>query len=452
MAVGWKAIPHKERLVDHGPSSLREYAVDILEHGIRAADPYAATEDLIHVDGDRLRIGPLSYHAREFERMYVIGAGKATQPIAMRLEECLGGRIDDGVVVLKRGESHQLQKIRVLEAAHPVPDDASFVGGQELMRLARSAGQKDIVFCVFTGGSSSLAIWPAGSITVPGKQQLNRALLECGASIREINAVRKHVSRIKGGWLGNQVFPATLINLTASDVVGDPVDYITDLTVPDTSTFQDAWATMDKYDLWGRVPSSVSNWLNRGPEIETPKGYTGEFHTIITVPCDAAAKAALSRAKLLGCVPHLLGTNIEGESREQAAAFIAVAREMLKDSPRGERHVVIGSGETVVTIAGERGEGGPNQEFALSAALELEGMQDVALASVGTDGTDGPTDAAGGLVDGKTLGRAVEAGLDPLRSLLLHDAGRLLEVTGDLIVTGPTGTNVNDLIVLLMDL
>jgi glycerate 2-kinase len=436
---GWWEIQNRARLMDHGPEAMRAVAVDIIEHGIHAADPYTATMNLLKLQGDHLCVGSLEYDLRDWKHIYVVGTGKATQPIALALEEVLGGRITDGLVVLKRGAPRRLRRIRIIEAAHPVPDENSYRGAQEMVRLARRAGQGDLVFAAITGGSSALLVWPADGISLADKQALNQILLTCGASIREINAVRKHASCVKGGRLATEIFPAELINLTVSDVTGDPLDYITGPTVPDTSTYQDAWRVLDKYNLWERVPASVRAHLERGPEIESPKHFTHPYHSFIVVPGDAACLGAARRAEALGYPSHILTTEMEGESHDEAIAFVDVARAF--EAPCA----LIAGGETIVTIHGECGEGGSNQEFALSAALAIAGRDDLVVGSVDTDGTDGTTAAAGGLVDGETVGRAAAAGLDAEGCRRMHAAFKLLEATGDLVVTGSTGTNVNDL-------
>ncbi len=416
----------------------------IIEHGIRAADPYAATMDLLKLDGDRLCVGLLEYDLQEWKHIYVVGAGKATQPIALALEEVLGDRITDGLVILKRGEERKLHRIRIIEAAHPVPDEESYRGAQEIVKIARQAGQHDLVFAAITGGSSALLVWPADGISLADKQALNEILLRCGASIREINAVRKHASRVKGGRLAQEIFPAELINLTVSDVTGDPLDYITGPTVPDTSTYKDAWRTLDKYNLWDQMPESVRQHLKRGTEIESPKAFSNRYHTFIVVAGDAACLGAARRSEELGYVSHILTTEMEGESRDAAVAFVDFANDV--EAPCA----IIAGGETTVTIDGGCGEGGSNQEFALSAALAIAGRENVVVASVDTDGTDGPTEAGGGLVDGETVARARAAGFDASEYLRTHSALPLLETTGDLVITGPTGTNVNDLKLLLV--
>jgi glycerate 2-kinase len=417
---------------------LRDAALDIIEWAIRASDPYVATRKLVRREGDRLCVGALEYDLLEWKDIYVIGAGKATQGIALALEEMLGDRLTDGLVVLKQGEPRRLHRIGTVEAAHPIPDENSYAGARQMVEIAHRAGERDLVFAAITGGSSALLVWPPEGISLTDKQALNRTLLDCGASIREINAVRKHVSRIKGGRLAEAIFPAELINLTVSDVIGDALDYITDPTVPDTSTHADAWRVLDKYELWDQIPGSVCRHLRCGPEVESPKAFSHRYHSFVVVPGEAACFGAAQRGKELGYPAWILTAEMDGESCEQAMRFVEAAERI------GSPCVVIASGETVVTLGGEKGRGGPNQEFALSAALAIAGLSDVVVAAVDTDGTDGPTDASGGLVDGETVLRAREAGLDARACLEGHAALDGLQASGDAILTGPTGTNVND--------
>jgi hydroxypyruvate reductase/glycerate 2-kinase len=313
-----------------------------------------------------------------------------------------------------------------------------------VVALARRASRADLVFAAITGGSSALLVRPPKGISLSDKQVLNQILLTCGASIREINAVRKHASLIKGGRLAEEIFPAELINLTVSDVTGDPLDYISGPTVPDTSTYRDAWGVLDRYDLWERVPVSVRSHLRRGSEIESPKVFAHRYHSFIVVPGDAACRGAAQRPEELGYAPHILTTKMEGESHEQALAFVEASNGLTPPA------ALIAGGETIVTIDGVCGEGGSNQEFALCAARAIHGREAVVVASIDTDGTDGPTAAAGGIVDGWTATRAQAAGLDPEEHVHMHSALKLLDATRDLVVTGPTGTNVNDLKLVLV--
>jgi glycerate 2-kinase len=442
----WSQFQNRSALLTHGPIKERELAVDILESGIRAADPYSAMRRFMSRNGEILNLDGTEFDLGSWQRIYVIGAGKATQSLALAVEDVLGDYLTGGLIVVKRGETRELSRIPSMEAAHPVPDEASYKGAQRIAEIASTASADDLVIAAFTGGSSALLAWPPAGISLQDKQELNRILLNSGMSIIEMNNIRKHVSQIKGGWLGMSVFPADLISLTVSDVIGDPVDYITDLTVPDTSTYLDAWKALDKYELWNRIPGAIREYLNRGEEIETPKQYGFPHQTYVSVPCNAACHGAAQRCRELGYETQILTQSMEGESSQQARAFVDAAFEFANQQP-GKLCAILASGETVVTLGDQdHGEGGPNQEFALSAALAIEGRKDVVIASIGTDGTDGPGDACGGLVDGDTIARSRVRGLDPIGLLEQHASQTLLAATGDLVISGPTGTNVNDVI------
>jgi hydroxypyruvate reductase/glycerate 2-kinase len=280
-------------------------------------------------------------------------------------------------------------------------------------------------------------------------------LLASGATIREINAVRKHLSAIKGGRLALSIFPAEIINLTVSDVIGDPLDYITDPTVPDTSTFSDAIHVLEKYDLWDKFPESAIHYLqNATLEVETPKNF-GEFeskvHSFILVKSRVVCDAAAEKAGEQGFKPLILTTALEGESREADIVFAGIAKEVVcNNRPLPPPCAIIACGETTVRIDNEYGQGGPNQEFALSAVSQITSYDKVTVAAVDTDGTDGPTDIAGGLTDSSTISRAKTNNLDVFKHLHEHDASTVLLSTGDAIVTGHTGTNVSDLKMVLI--
>ncbi len=444
-------VLNRSGLVAHGPSHLRVDALDVIEHAIRAADPYEATKRLVRLEGNFLQIEALRFDLHERENIYVLGAGKASQGIALALEEILGERLTDSVVILKRGEVSRLKKTRVVYASHPVPDEGSLQGARELVELARKAGERDLVISVITGGSSALAVLPPQGVSLADTQRLNELLLASGASIREINAVRKHVSLIKGGRLALEVFPAELVVLTVSDVVGDALDYITDLTVPDTSTYLEAWKTLDKYRLWDRLPAPIRDHIQKGIETESPKSFKYNYHPFIVVAGDAAFDGAVARCKELGYAVTLIPKEIEGESTLQARTIVDQAQRLFKVSCKEKPCVLIGRGETIVSISGPSGKGGPNQEFALAAALAIQGLDGIVAASIDLDGTDGPTEFSGAIVDGLTVSRAKEHGFDAGEHLKNHASTELLKVTDDLVFTGPTGTNVNDLMFILMD-
>lgn len=450
-------IKNSEQILDHGNLAVRKAALTIIEHALAQADPYRATRRLVRLDGRMLHVGGLRFDLSPTRRIFVVGAGKATFPIAKALEDILGERIVDGVVICKYGQGGELNRSRLLLAAHPIPDESGFQATQKALDLARRTGPGDIVFGCVTGGSSALMPYPVRGVSLADKKRVNELLLTCGANIIEINAVRKHLSRVKGGRLALAIDPgAHLINLTVSDVIGDPLDYITDPTVPDTSTFEDARQTMSRYDLWRRVPPGVARFLKTaGAGQETPKECDlakRDRNDFILVPGDAACSAAGRKARELGFQVMILSTMFEGESKELGGTFAAVAKEiLLNQRPLRAPCAVIGGGETTVRIMGPgAGAGGPNQEFALGAALGIAGIGEVAVAGLDTDGTDGPTDTAGALVDDRTLSRAQTAGIDLHRYLSRHDVTPVLSRMGDAIVTGATGTNVNDLKLMLL--
>jgi glycerate-2-kinase len=448
----WAGFVNQRELCNHGPVRLREDGLAILERAIRAADPYPVTKALLRLEGKSLAIGNEAYDLRRYGKVWFLGAGKASQAIAVAVEEVLGENLYDGLVVVKRGQPRRVRRIRFHEAAHPIPDEASLAAGQALMSMAASCGPRDLVIAAVTGGSSALAVLPAEGITFSEKQALHRLLVESGATIREINAVRKHTSRIKGGLLAEAIFPAEIINLTVSDVTGDPLDYITDLTVPDTSTYEDAWATLDSYDLWDRVPASVRTHLRRGMEIETPKVLRGRYRTWLVVPGDAARNRAAAAARDLGYEVHVLPSEIEGPSRQTGAEFVRLIDGSAPSKGGGRPGtVIVASGETAVRMGeGARGNGGPNQEFAVSAALAIRGSSDLVVAAVDTDGTDGPTPVCGGMVDGDTVARAESMGIDVTALIDRHASMEVLQAAGDLIISGHTGTNVNSLMMMLV--
>jgi glycerate 2-kinase len=445
------SVLNRDELLIYGPRTLRAHAIDVIESAIRKADPFQVVKQMLELDGDILTIASRRYDLASYNRIFVLGTGKATHRIALALEELLGDRISDGVVVLKHGEVNHLSKIRVLYAGHPIPDEGSLVGGRELLRMARLATERDLVFSTVTGGSSSLSILPTEGISWQDARDLNHLLLASGASIFEINAIRKHISQIKGGRLALEIFPAELINLTVSDVVGDALDYITDLTVPDTSTYQDAWNTLDKYDLWDSLPVSIHSQLRKGAETETPKFFEGNYQTFLLVSGDAAFQAAVQRCVELGYETCQLPQEIEGESQEDARLFVKEAKNCFHKKGGSHPIALVATGESTVTLEATYGSGGPNQEFVLSAALEIQGCEGMVVASIDIDGTDGPTDAAGGIVDSGTTLRAKSAGLDAVKHLRYHDAYAVLQASSDLVYTGPTGTNVNDIMFVLLE-
>jgi len=428
----------------------------IFRSSLEAADPARAVARATALTGETLRAGRRTYHLDEFDRVLVLGAGKASAAMARALERILGRRISAGLINTKYGHLAKLQRIELNECGHPVPDEQGIAGARRIASLAEECGPRDLVFCLISGGASALTPLPAPGITLEEKQATTKALLACGATIHEINAVRKHISGVKGGQLARLAAPATVVSLLLSDVIGDSLDVIgSGPTAPDSSTFASTWAVIGKYGIEDRIPGSVAERFRRGiaGEIaETPKDGDACFRrtqNLIVGSNRLAVDAAAAKARQLGYRPVVLSTFIEGETREIAAMHAAIAREALVSGhPAKPPACFISGGETTVTIRGN-GLGGRNQEFALAAALALDGLAGAAAFSGGTDGTDGPTDAAGAIADGATVERARALGLSASAALAANDSYHFFEALGDLVKTGPTGTNVMDIRLLL---
>lgn len=416
-------------------ATLRRQALRIFQAALRAADPYQAV--LRHFKLPR----------GQFQNVFVIGAGKATAEMARAIERSLegksGARITSGEINVKDGHVAKLRRIQINECGHPVPDQRGVDGARRIAQIASQAGPDDLVICLISGGASALLPLPTRGITLGQKQKTTRLLLRSGATIHELNCVRKHMSAIKGGQLARLAYPATLLTLILSDVIGDDLDVIgSGPTVPDHSTTADARAILEKY----RIPNKLH--LE-----ETPKPGDRIFqktHNVIIGSNALAIDAAAKEARRLGFHALVLSAYVEGEAREVARVHAAIAKEILSSGrPLARPACVISGGETTVTVRGD-GLGGRNQEFALAAAIEIESLRDLLILSAGTDGTDGPTDAAGAIADGATVARAKTLGLDAAAFLRNNDSYHFFEATGDLIKTGPTGTNVADVQLILV--
>jgi len=438
--------------------TLREHCRTIFQAGLKAVDPGAAVGGSVLVQEEILRVGGTAYDLREVDQIFVVGMGKASAAMAQPLEEELGSRISNGVVVVKYGHGLPLHRVRVLEAGHPVPDRAGADGAAEIIRVLGAAGPHDLILCLISGGGSALSPAPASGVSLEDKQAVTRLLLASGATIHEINTVRKHLSRLKGGQLSRHAHPARVISLVLSDVVGDDLDVIASgPTVADPTTFLDAVDALTRRAIRQEVPSSVAAHLQAGLDgrvPETPK--PGEpilerTRNRIVGSNRMALEAAAGKARAMGYRVLTPPGLEEGEARTVAAAHVELAR-AVRDGPSGPPLPVclLTGGEVTVTLSGQ-GKGGRNQEFALAAALEMEGLEDTVLLSAGTDGTDGPTDAAGAMVDPTTVLRGREAGLDPEAFLEKNDSYHFFQALGDLFITGPTRTNVMDLRIVLLD-
>ncbi len=436
---------------------LRKAARQIFDAAVRAVDPGEAIRRHMAREGSRLRVGSETLDLERLRQIVVVGCGKAAAPMAAAVEEILGDRINHGVVVTKYGHVQPTARVRIHEAGHPVPDDAGIVGAQAILQHVRSVGAADLVLVLISGGGSALTPAPVEGITLAEKQALTRALLACGADIREMNTLRKHISRIKGGQLARAAQPARVVALVLSDIVGDPLDAIASgPTVPDPTTYADALEMLDRYKIRGEIPEAIRAHLEagaRGDAQETPKPDDPLFarvRNLIVASNIQALEAARSEARALGLSPMILSSYIEGETREIARMHAALAREIrASGNPVKPPVCLISGGETTVTLRGS-GKGGRNQEFVLAAAHDIAGLPDTVIVSAGTDGTDGPTDAAGAIADGDTCARTVALGLNPRAALDANDAYPIFEKLGDLILTGPTNTNVMDVRLVLV--
>jgi hydroxypyruvate reductase len=437
--------------------TLRKQALAVFRAGVEAADPVAAVLRSLRVKQGKLLAGRRRYPLDAFDNIWVVGAGKAGAAMAQAVERVLGARIRGGLVNVKDGHLARLRRIELNECGHPVPDGRGVRGAERIADIVRGAGKRDLIVCVISGGASALLPMPAAPITLEEKRATTSLLLACGANIHEINAVRKHISRIKGGQLARLAYPAQVLTLLVSDVVGDDLDVIgSGPTAPDASTFAGAQAILDKYGLGERIPAAVRERIERGMRgeiAETPKPGDPAFERTTNVIVGSnrlAVDAAARKARELGLRPVVLSTVIEGEAREVARMHAAIAREVRATGrPLKPPLCLISGGETTVTLRGN-GLGGRNQEFVLAAAIDLAGSKEVVVLSGGTDGTDGPTDAAGAIADGATLERAGRLGLDARRFLAENDSYRFFDALGDLLRTGPTGTNVMDLRLVLV--
>jgi glycerate 2-kinase len=441
---------------------MRTEASEIFRCCLKAVDPYQAVKSYVRVEDDRLKVGgkgrpAIDFDLAKYDRISLIGGGKATARMAMAMEDLLGSTISKGMINVKYGFTEKLGITEITEAGHPLPDLKGVEGTRKILDFLEKADGKDLIFSLISGGGSALLPQPAGDITLEEKQELTRSLLECGASIDEINAVRKHISSSKGGQMARVSFPATIVNLMLSDVVGDKMDVIASGPfVPDKSTFKEAWDILEKYGLKD-IPGTIQEHLKAGLKgriPETPKDNESVFENVFNFVVGSniiALEAARDKAEKTGYQTLILSSMVEGETREAARVHAAIAKEIVKTGhPISSPACIISGGETTVTIHGD-GLGGRNQEFCLSAALDLlELPPRVVILSGGSDGNDGPTDAAGAMVDPYTVWRGKELGMKAIDFLINNDAYHFFKKTNDLLMTGPTNTNVMDVRLVLV--
>jgi glycerate 2-kinase len=445
-------IGNAAELLGHGLTTLREMVLDVASAGLRAADPGPAVTRLVRYDGRLLTAGGKNHDLDAARSVVVLGAGKASLAIAAALERLLGDRITRGLIVTRRGSDRRLRRAEVIDADHPVPSAASFEAGRRLAEAADGLGPGDLLITAFTGGSSALACLPPDGVPFAAKQRLHELLLESGAPIAEINAVRKHVSAIKGGRLAARAAGASIVNLTVSDVVGDHLDLLCDPVVTDGSSVRAAIAVLRRRGLWAAVPDQVRQHLADGAA-ESPSLAGRDITTVLLVNGGAVLAQMERRARRLGWQPVRLGSRLEGEAATLGALFGTLAAESSASGrPFRPGTVLMAAGsEATVTLSAapgspQPGRGGPNQEMAVAFARSAgRGEGAVAAAFLDSDGSDGGTEAAGGCVDSSTAGRAAVLPVCLDDALARHDCATALASLGEVIRTGPTGTNVSDL-------
>jgi glycerate 2-kinase len=446
------------------PSSLqksrhKEAVLSILHAALQAVDPVQAVTRHIRLDASQnLLVQDRSYQLDRYRRVLVVGAGKAGAPMTEAVVNLLEDRLERAIVVVKEGYAninlpHRLSnRVSLIEAGHPIPDMRGQEGAQQILELLKSTTEEDLVICLISGGGSAIISSPIRPMNISDIQEMTSLLLHCGASIEEINTLRKHTEQLKGGQLARLASPAQVISLILSDVVGNPLEVIASgPTVPDSSTYEQALAIIDNYQLRQEMPDRIINHLEKGKRkevIDTPKPGDPIFNrvqNVITGSNYLAAQASLDEAKKHKFNTQLLTTYLQGEAR-QAGRFMAAIVRQIADSqqPIQRPACLICGGETTVTIQGV-GTGGRNMEMALGTVMDLHDISNIMFITLATDGGDGPTDAAGAIVTGETLQRSQQLGMNPLEYLNNNDSYTYFNTLGDIIKTGPTQTNVNDL-------
>jgi hydroxypyruvate reductase len=437
--------------------------LQIFDAALRAVDPFLLVSEHLRLQGNHLSAGPHHFDLNEAGAIVVVGAGKAAAGMGLGIEAILGRRIARGLLVLPRGERAPFAVLAQAQAAHPLPDEAGERAAREMLSLAAAAGETSLVLCLLSGGASSLLAAPAPGVTLEDKQEATALLLRAGAGIGELNAVRKHLSAVKGGRLAAAAFPSTVLTLAISDVSGDPPDVIgSGPTVADKTTFADAVAVIGKYGLQGSIPGRVREFLERGlagREGETLKENDPCLarSPFVTIGNNASALAgARTKANAMGWHVEVSAAPVQGEARIAAQALAVSALKALARLNPGEKLCLLSGGETTVSVSGS-GRGGRNQELALAFAMGISGQDGIEMLSAGSDGVDGPTDAAGAVVDGLTIERAAKLGLNAAAFLADNDSWSFfseLDRRGGgshHLKTGPTGTNVMDLQVILIE-
>ena len=456
-------IKNKNKILENSTTptdrKVRDAILLAFDSALLSSNPYQLIIDNVSVSDSILTVGSKQFDLNKFQNIIVIGGGKASGPMTQALENLLGDRITHGIVNILTGTSvnYPTKKIYLNEAGHPIPTENGMSGARKMLEFAENSCKEDLIICLISGGGSAMMALPKEGITLKDKRTVTQLLLRSGATINELNAVRKHLSDFKGGWLAKRAQPATLISLILSDVVGDPLDTISSgPTAPDQTTYRDVADIFEKYKLSEKISGSIKKILEMGLDgkiPETPKSDDSAFDNVNNVVLGnnrLACLAAKRKLTELGFNTLFLTSHIEGEAKDIGIFLGAIAKEIFSSgNPITRPAAVIVGGETTVTVKG-KGLGGRNQEVVLSAASKIVKMEGVAIASIGTDGIDGPTDAAGAIVDGKSLLRAQKSGLNNKKMLNDNDSYNFFSKIGDLIITGPTGSNFNDIAVVCL--
>ncbi len=449
-------IVNRDEILSSGDIDSKRVLLDIVEHVLDNIDPVRAVYSSVSVDRESrvFRVDGKIFRIRG--RIYVVGIGKAACRMARAIEDLFGDMIEDGVVITKYGHREDLSRLKVIEAGHPIPDANSLRGAEEAMKIFSRVDQRDILLFLISGGGSALFEYPEDGISLKDIIVVNDLLVKSGAKIHEINTVRKHISRVKGGKVSRMV-RGRIVALIISDVVGDPIEFIASgPTARDPTTFRDAYRIAKLYDVWDKFPESIRVYIEKGMEglvQETLKEVPGNVDHFIISSNSIACSHAAEKAKELRLKPAILTTQLEGEAKDAGIVLGSIAVEVYKmDRPVTKPALLIAGGESTVTLVGSKeiGVGGPNQELVLSLSKKIRGLRSVAAVSIDTDGADGPTDASGGIVDGYTYDLLVDKGIDPDTYLKKHDSYRALKAINSLVITGATGTNVNSITLILV--
>ena len=445
-------------LLSSGDREARKVVLKVAEMSLMELDSYHVIRNMMKLDNKTLHIGNYQFDISLKKRIYVIGAGKAGNAMAKAVDEILGPLITRGLVIVKKleAEDSQIQHIELIVGGHPLPNIAGWKASQDILRLVEGARAEDLFISLISGGSSALMSCPVAGITLEDEILITDQLLKCSARILEINAIRRHISETNGGRLAQKIEAkgSELINIIISDSVGDksmvnrdrPVAFFGTPVAPDRTTIKDAQDVLKKFNLLSKAPKSIVNYIMINDlSRETPKSFGNRVCNFVLRGTTDACEAVLSSAKKIGLPSMILTTLLEGESREAGIFLATIAKEVgMNRRPIPSPCVLVAGGETTTSIEGSSGKGGPSQELALGFAIEVSGKRGICIAAIDTDGTDGPSDYAGGIADGYTVERAQAVGIDAYSSLRNHDSSTVLAVLKDALVTGNTGTNVCD--------